>query len=184
MRVLAISTVALSLVGCATLPATQSTPFLPAGVYGVYEDNDIGALNFADWAFASAYNTRGNPIAAAKAIISLEYLAGELSDNPRWVSMDGTVKIRMKQARDEVRRIVGIWPDAPPQLVVNVMLQFTADLLAGNQAAATQVLSAPIFSQPPQATMQVLYNLPYVQSANLATSRAQAQSFPPGGPRS
>lgn len=174
---------ALSLAGCATLPGTQATPFLPPGVFGVYQDNDVGAINFAAWALASPGNTRGNPIEAARSVIAMEYLAGELSENPRWVGMDAAVKFRMRQARDDVRRTVGIRPDAPPQLVVNVMLQFVADLQVGNRPAAMQVLNAPVFSQPPPATLQVLANLPYVQSANLATARAEEQSFPSGGVR-
>jgi hypothetical protein len=174
----------LSVAGCASLPATRNTPFLPPGVFGTYEDNDIGALNQASWAFASSANTRGNPIEAAKAIVALEYLSGELMENPRWIGMDTLVKQRMNEARQELRRIVGIRLDAPPQLVVNALLQLSWDLQTGNQPAATQVLGSPIFSQTPQVTLQILSNLPYVQSANLAASRAQGQAFPPDGPRS
>ncbi|HEY0182555.1 MAG TPA: hypothetical protein VGC09_07065, partial [Rhodopila sp.] len=83
-----LASLALSLAGCATLPATRNTPFLPAGVFGVYEDNDIGAINLSAWAFSSPANTKGNPIDAAKAVIALEYLSGELEDNPRWVGID------------------------------------------------------------------------------------------------
>jgi hypothetical protein len=168
---------------CATLPATQRTPFLPPGVYGVYQDNDIGAINQSAWAFASPANTRGNPVEAAKAVVALEYLAGELRENPRWIGMDAAVKLHMGRARDELRRILGIRPDAPPQIVVNTLLALGLDLQMGNQPAVIQVLSSPVFTQPPEWTLQVLSNLPYVQEANLATSRAEGQSFPPGDVR-
>jgi len=184
MRVLSFSVLALSLAGCATLPASRNTPFLPPGVYGVYQDNDTGAINQSAWAFASPANTSGNPIEAAKAIVALEYLSGELAENPRWVSMDASVKLRMGQARQAVRQVVGIRPDAPPQLVVDALLQLSWELQTGNQPAVTQVLQAPIFTQPPPATLQSLAHLPYVQAANLATARAEAQAFPPGGIRS
>jgi hypothetical protein len=174
----------LAFAGCATLPATQRTPFLPPGVYGVYEDNDIGALNQSSWALASPANTKDNPIDAARAIIALEYLPGELTQNPRWVGMDAAIKSRMGVARGEMRQIVGIRPDAPPQLVVNALLQLSWDLQIGDQAAAMQVLSSAVFMKPPAETLQVLANLPYVESANLATARAQAQAFPNGGSRS
>ncbi|MEA2745513.1 MAG: hypothetical protein QOG25_3884 [Acetobacteraceae bacterium] len=173
----------LCLAACATLPATQRTPFLPAGVYGIYEDNDIGAINQSAWAFASPANTRGNPAEAAKAVVALEFLSGELRENPRWVGMDASVKLHIGRARDELRQILGIRPDAAPQVVVNTLLALGLDLQTGNQAAAMQVLSSPIFTQPPDRTLQVLSNLPYVQEANLATSRAEGQSFPPGGVR-
>jgi hypothetical protein len=174
---------ALCLSACATLPSTQQTPFLPPSVFGVYQDNDIGAINLSAWAFASPANTRGNPAEAARAVIALEYLAGELKDNPRWISMDASIKLRMGLARNELRQILGIRPDAPPQVVVNTLLALNLDLQSGNQPAAMQVLSSPIFLQQPNQTLQVLSNLPYVQEANLATTRAANQSFPVDGVR-
>jgi hypothetical protein len=168
---------------CTTLPGTERTPYLPPGVYGVYEDNDVGAINQSAWAFSSSANTRNNPVDAAKAVVALEYLTGELKENPRWVGMDASIPLRMGQARDQLRRILGIRPDAPPQVVVNTLLALGLDLLTGNQPAAMQVLASPIFTQKPERTLQVLSNLPYVQEANLATARAEEESFPVGGNR-
>jgi hypothetical protein len=169
------------LAACASLPATQQTPYLPEGVFGTYEDNDIGAINFSAWAFSSPTHTHGNPIEAARAIISLEYLPGELLENPRWIGMDRSIKQRLGQSRAALRQIVGIRPDAPPQLVVNTMLAFVMDLETGNLPVAMQVLASPLFTHPPERTFQVLSNLPYLQEANLATSRAEDESFPVGG---
>jgi hypothetical protein len=179
-----LTLLAFCLSACATLPATQQTPFLPAGVYGIYLDNDTGAINHAAWAFASPANTRGRPIEAAKAVVALEYLSGELKENPRWVEVDSLVKQRLAQARDQLRQILGIRPDAPPQVVVNTLLALTSDLEAGNQPAAMQVLASPLFIRPPEQTLQTLSNLPYVQEANLATTRVEDQSFADGGFRS
>jgi hypothetical protein len=179
MRVLIF--LAFFLAGCATLPATQRTPYLPPGVFGVYQDNDIGAINYSAWAFASPGNTQGNPAEAARAVVALEYLPGELTESPRWAGMDSSIKVRMDLARNDLRRILGIRPDAPPQFVVNAMLALAANLQAGNQPAALQVLAAPPFTLPPEQTLQLLANMPYVQEANLATSRAEGQSFPGGG---
>jgi hypothetical protein len=180
---LTLPLLALYLAACATLPASRDTPYLPAGVYGMYEDNDIGAINQSAWAFSSPANTSGNPVDAAKAVIALEYLSGELRENPRWVGMDAATKLHMAQARDDLRRILGIRPDAPSQLVVNALLQLSAGLQFGNQAGAAQALTSPVFTYPPQQTMQILSHLPYNQTANLATARAEAQSFPMGGTR-
>jgi hypothetical protein len=165
------------LAACATLPATERMPFLPPGVYGVYEDNDVGAINQSAWAFSSAANTRGDPVDAAKAVVALEYLPGEIRENPRWIGMGSSVPLRLEQAREELRSIVGIRPDAPPQVVVNTLLALGLNLQTGNQAAAMQVLASPIFIQPPERTLQILSNLPYVQTANLATARAEQESF-------
>jgi hypothetical protein len=174
----AVIVLACCLAGCATLPGTPQTPFLPPGVFGVYQDNDVGAINFSAWAFASPANTQGNPAEAARAVVALEYLPGELRENPRWVGMDASIKLRLGLARNDLRRILGIRPDAPPQVVVNAMLALAMNLQTGNQPAASQVLAGPPFTLPPEQTLQVLANLPYVQEANLATSRAEGQSFP------
>ena len=163
----------VSLGACATLPATERTPFLPAGVFGTYQDNDVGAINTAAWAFASPENTRGNPVEAAKGVIALEYLPGELSENPRWIGLDRSIKLRLGNARLNLRDTLGIRPDAPPQIVVNTLLALVVDLQAGNQPTAMQVLASPLFTLPPKQTLQILSNLPYVQAANLATSRAE-----------
>jgi hypothetical protein len=175
--VIGIAVLAGSLAACATLPATERTPFLPPGVYGTYLDNATGAINFAAWAFASPANTQGNPVEAARAVVALEYLPGELRENPRWVGMDAAVKLHMGRSRVALREILGIPLTVPPQLVVNTMLAFALDLQTGNQPAAMEVLASPIFTKPPEQTLQVLANLPYIQEANLATQRAESQSF-------
>ncbi len=176
-----VSVLALGLAGCATLPPTPATPYLPAGVYGVYLDNDTGAINQSSWAFASPANTRGNPVDAARAVIALEYLPGELHENPRWVGMDSATKLHMAQARDDLRRILGIRPDAPSQAVVNALLRLSAGLQFGDRAEVAEALASPVFTLPPEETLQRLSNLPYDRTANLATAFAEAQMFPGGG---
>src|SRR5580698_5726456 len=113
MRALAgLWLLAFGLAGCATLPPTEQTPFLPAGVFGVYQDNDTGAINHAAWAFASPANTRNNPVDAAKAVVALEYLSGELRENPRWIGIDSSIDVPIGRARDQLRGILGIREDA------------------------------------------------------------------------
>jgi hypothetical protein len=158
----------LSLAACGALPAAQATPYLPPGVFGVYEDNDIGAINFAAWAFASPANTAGRPLDAMKAVIAVEYLPGELQENPRWIAIGRDPRFNLAQARRDVRQALGIRPDAPPQMVVNVLLNALA---TGDQAGTLRALSSPIFLQPPDQTLARFARMPYVQSANLATSR-------------
>lgn len=178
-----VSLLVCCLAACGTLPSSSRTPYLPPGVYGVYEDNDIGAISQSAWAFASPANTKGNPIEAAKAAVALEYLSGELKENPRWISMDASIPLHMARARDAVRTVLGIRIEVPPQIVVNTLLALTLDLQDGNRRAAMQTLTSPIFIYPPAQTLQRLSNLPYVQQANLATARAAEQSFPVGGGR-
>jgi hypothetical protein len=50
-------------------------------------------------------------------------------------------------------------------------------LQTGNQPAAMEVLTSPVFTRPPAQTLQILSNLPYEREANLATSRAANQNL-------
>ncbi len=172
----------IALAGCVSISVPPlPTPMLPPMVWGTYLDNDVGAIEFAAWAFATPANTRGNPGEAARAIIALEYLSGELSDSPRWAAVDSTVKFRIRQARDEARQVVGIRADAPPQVVVNALLAFAENMTWGNQPAAIAVLTQPLFTKGPQGTFDTLAAMPYIQQANLATSRVASQALYRGG---
>jgi hypothetical protein len=167
---------------CGTLPANGDTPYLPPGVYGIYEDNDVGAINQSAWAFASASRIRNDPVDAAKAVIAVEYLAGDLNSNARWIGMSLGPKVEMVRAQGELRQVLGIRADAPPQVAVNSLLGVVGALMAGDQPAALQALSGPAFTKPPPETLALLTNLPYVPAANYATMAAAEQELPGGGP--
>jgi hypothetical protein len=170
---------ALTLAACtAATPPPDSAP-LPFGTFGLL-DNDVGAANLASWAFASPARTRNDPVDAARACAAIDFLAGELSSNPRWVTLSPLTKREMLQARADVRRVLGIAPDAPSQAVVNALLQFAAALQAGDQQAAMRALSSPVFTLPPQQTLHILSNLPAIQSANVASIDAANQMLPGG----
>ncbi len=169
--------VCLSIAACAGVQPLPSTAQLPPAFYGTLTDNDIGAINEASWALGSPDRTRGNPVEALRAVVAVEYLAGELNTNPRWAVMSPIAKMEMLQARGEVRRVLGIRPDVPSQVVVNAEIWAMWDLERGDAAAAQQVLSAPIFTQPPQQTMQVLNNLPTLPAARAATAGAELEEF-------
>jgi hypothetical protein len=160
------------LFACAPVSPSIAPPVLPPGVFRVYEDNDVGALNQSSWAFAIPQRTHDDPIDAARAVIAVEYLADELPSNPRWVGMDVTSTLGMIRARKDTRRVLGIVQDAPPRIVVEALLRLTAALSADDQAGAIRVLGSPVFTRPPSQTLHILSNLPYIQSANIATLRA------------
>lgn len=166
----------LVLSACGTLPRSARTPELPPGVFGMDQDTDTGAINNSARVFASPRNTLGDPLAAIRAIVGLEYLAGELKENPRWIGMDETVKLRMVQARDDLRGVLGIPRDIDPQAVVDALLRLGVDLKYGRAEDAKAVLTTPVFTLTPEQTLQRLSNLPYMEQANLATSRAEAEA--------
>jgi hypothetical protein len=151
---------------------------LPPGLYGIYEDNDVGAINLSSWAFASPQRTFNDPVDAIKAVVAIEYLADELNVSPRWIGMSPFAKQEMVEARVEVRRVLGIVPDAQSQIVINALLSAAWQLQAGNQTEAARALGTPPFSLPPERTLQLLASLPFIRSANIATMDAAGQSAP------
>jgi hypothetical protein len=170
--------VCFALAACA-IPPPPDTALVPFAAFGTM-DNDVGAANQASWAFASPARTLNHPVDAARAAAAVDYLAGELSSNPRWVALSPLTKREMLQARVDVRRVLGILPNAPSQVVVNSLLQFAVEWQFGDQQNALQAVASPAFTLPPQQTLQVLNRLPYIQSANIATAEAASQMFPGG----
>jgi hypothetical protein len=174
--VISMLSVAL-LCACAPLPPSVVSPLLPPGVFGAYEDNDVGALNQSSWAFAAPRRTHDDPIDAAGTVIAVEYLADELPTNPRWVGKYVASTVGMAQAWIDTRRVLDIAPEAPPRLVVDALLRLTLAPDAGDRAAALRILGSPVFTLPPPRTLQILSNLPYIRSANLATLQAANEAL-------
>jgi hypothetical protein len=164
---------------CAAATPPPDTAQVPPGAFGLF-DNDVGAANIASWAFGSSARTRNDPVDAARACAAIDFLAGELRSNPRWIGLSPFTKHDMLQARGDIRQVLGIRPDAPSQIVVNALLQFAAAWQVGDQAAATRVLTAPVFTLPPQQTLQILADLPPIRSANIASADAPNQMLPGG----
>lgn len=168
----------LAIAACTTQPPIDAAT-LRFAAFGTM-DNDVAAVNQAAWAFAVASRTANNPVDAARAVAGIDYLAGELSVNPRWVMVSPLTKQKMLQARFDVRQVLGIAPNVPSQVVLNAMLGFANAWQDGNQPAAMQMLAAPGFTLPPDRMLQVLSNMPYIQSANIASIDA-AREMMPGG---
>ena len=169
---------AACLAACGPLPPPTDTAQLPPGVFGPL-DQDIPATQYAQYAFADAARTYGNPAAGAEAVLAMDYIAGELNTSPRWANIAATTQLELLQARKDVRAAVGIAPNARSQLVVDSLMAARNDLAAGNQAAAVAALTNPAFPAGGAAAVLALTNLPYVQSANVATAHAAAELYGP-----
>lgn len=172
----------LPVLSCALATPVPDTAQLPFAAFGTM-DNDVAAANQASWAFAAPARTRNDPVDAARACAAIDFLAGELSSNPRWLSISPLTKQQMLQARVDVRRVLGIEPGVRSQVVVNALMGFAAAWQAGNEQGAIQMLAAPGFSLPPPQMLQILGNLPFVQSANVASIEAAQQMLPGGDNR-
>ncbi|HUB12361.1 MAG TPA: hypothetical protein VMB34_10420 [Acetobacteraceae bacterium] len=173
----AVVVLCVSLAACALEQPPPSTSQLPPGFYGTWVDNDLGAINDASYALGSPARTHNDPVEALRAAIAVEYLGGEVNTAERWFRMSPITKMQMLEARAEMRQALGIRPDAPSQLVVNVLIAAMVDLMHDNQAAAMHVFASPLFGQPPERTWAVLNDLPYMPAARVATSDAELQLY-------
>lgn len=178
-RIVVIALCAL-LAACTAATPPPDTAQLPFAAFGTM-DNDVGAANVASAAFASPARTANDPVDGARACAAIDYLAGELSSNPRWLDLSPFTKQEMLQARVDVRAALGVAPGAPSQMVVGALLQFASAWQAGNQQAALPFLGPPAFLHGPQQTLQILANLPYIATANRASIDAANQMLPGGG---
>jgi hypothetical protein len=169
MLLLRMAGVALALAGCAYITPPPDTAVIPASAALTWQ-GDFVAIQHAQWAWADPSRTHGLPAQAALAVAEVDYLAGDLSSNPGWAGMSSFAKLRMLQARADIRHALGIAPDASSQAVVDAMLATQAALAADDRAGALTALSAPIFNLGAAPTLALLGALPYVQSANIATA--------------
>jgi hypothetical protein len=169
-RGLAAACLAAALSGCAPIQTPPNTAQIPAWAASVWPGDFIAVLH-AQWAWADPARTHGLPAQGALAVAEVDYLAGDLSSNPVWVG-SSFARLRMLQARVDVRAVLGIAPDASSQSVVDAMLAVRLALDAGDRQKAVDALSAPIFTLGPEKTFALLGALPYVQAANIATAMA------------
>ena len=167
-----------TLTACGPLPPPADTARLPPGVFSPL-DQTVPATQYAQYAFADASRTYGNPVAGAQAVLALEYIAGELNTGPRWAYIPATVQLQLLQARLDTRKAIGISLGAPSQVVVDSLVQARHELQLGDTAGAQAALANPVFNAPPAAVLERLTNLPYVPSANVATSRAAESVLSP-----
>ncbi len=130
-------------------------------------------FRYSAWAFASPARTRGDPVSAATAVAAVDYAAGDISVDQNWQAFSPIIADQMLQARQDVRRTLGILPNAPSQEVVNRMLGASFALRHGDRAAALSALNTPNFTLGPERTLALLTDLPFIPIANRATIQAE-----------
>ena len=153
--------------------APPDIPAVPPAALGTNGDVDQAAAGIAGWAFADPGRTRGRPVEAARAVISLEYLASAVSNNPRYIGTPALNQQQLLAARQEVRDALGVAQGAPSQALVDALIGVEQAVIAGDAAAQERALSGPLFTLGPQATLQRLAYLPPLPVANVATQRIQ-----------
>jgi hypothetical protein len=157
----------LTITGCT--PSLVDTALMPPST-GLSDPGN--AIQYTYWAFASPARTQNDPVSAARAVAALDYLGGVLSTSPSWQFSAPLISSEMVDAREAVRRVLGIAPTAKSQDVVNSMATVASALAQGNRAAALAALNAPIFTLGPEKTLALLTNMPAIRQANIATAHA------------
>lgn len=168
----------LALAACADVqPFVPDTARLPPGALGGGFDPDVTAVNQAQWAFADSGRTYGRPIEAARAALSMDYIAGQLYTSPRWGNLSALTKQQLLQGREEVRTALGVAPGATSQQVVDGLAAASNALVANDPAAAARALTTPVFPAGGQQVLATLANMPYLRMANVSTMRAANELF-------
>jgi hypothetical protein len=141
------------LAACAT--ADPSAP----GVYIAGAGDPVrGAALNAPFQFGALEKQRGQPAKVALSLTQLEYLTAQIPASGYWQNqVSGTTILALQLGRTEMRRALGIRPDAQPAAVMSV----------GARAA----LSTSDFTLGGEGTLQRLANLPPLPQAAAAAGQ-------------
>lgn len=168
-RVLTLLAV-LAATACGT-QTNYDVAIMPRTASGTPVMSDQGAIGLSSYALGNRSSIENHPAEAARAVASIDYLAGALYENPHWDGIPATHKINMLQGRQEVRRVLGIAPGTPSQVVVNSLIAAAQAFDAHDPAAQRAALPSSVFTLGPDQTIALLTNLPELPAANVAAQR-------------
>lgn len=140
---------------------------------GIGMDQSGQAINRARDAFAEPSRLRGRPAAAARAVADVEFLAVDLQ-RLRFVGSDPLLGPSMLAARSELRGVLDIDPQAPPQPVIDSLLAAAAAIDDGGDPIPA--LTRPFFRAGASDTLVRLNALPPVPRTVEATTRAMGMT--------
>lgn len=161
----------LVLAGCGG-PTLVDTAVMPLNGGGTPLLSDQGAIQYSAYVLGSPGQAAGKPGDAARALASIDYLAGALYSNPHWTGFPAITKQLMLQGRAEVRRYLAVAPGTPSQVVVTDLLRAAAAFEGQDVAAAKAALPASVFTLGPDRTTALLTNMPPLPQANVAAQQA------------
>ena len=169
-----LTLLAVLAVAACGLQTNYDVAIMPRTSAGTPVLSDQGAIGLASYALGNRGSIENHPGEAARAVASIDYLAGALYENPRWTGISAVHKINMLQGRDEVRQVLNVAPGAPSQAVVDGLIAAAVAFDAGDIAAARAALPASVFTLGPDQTIALLTNLPQLPAANVAAQRVNS----------
>ncbi len=153
---------------CTPYQEPAPTVSLPRDAVAGATDPMRASLALTSSVFARPQRLAGQPAVAARAIASMEYLTVDLPENARTRGNVAAIVPQLQVARGEWRAALGITADAPPQEVINRLFAAARALDNGDQPAAVQALTAPIFTRGGAGTLAALNDLPPLRQTNAA----------------
>lgn len=118
----------------------------------------------------------GRPAAAARAAVQMEVLATAFREDPRYVhEATGAVQHSTRLGQAELRRAIGIAPEAPSASVVASLRGAAAALDQGRPARAEAALSGPDYPAGGAETLARLGSLPHLPRVAEAAGAAAAE---------
>ena len=180
IRIAAALAAGLCIAGC-TPVTPPDTAVMPLTLGGTPVLSDVGAMQLSSYALGAPSRTSGDPVTGARAVASIDYLAGALYSNPHWVYVSAVTKAQMVEGKSEVRRVLGIDPRASSQDVVDRLIAASYAMEGRDVARANEALTSPAFTLGPGPTLALLTDLPYLPAANVAAQKANQESTPRDG---
>jgi hypothetical protein len=161
--------------GCTPSPYPPPSASLPAdAVVGAGDPTRAAVFNTAA-AFGSPATLQGRPDQAARAVANYEYLTVEIPYGARYRGLNAILQPQLEEGRAELRGVLGVRPDAPPQQVIDALYAASRALQAGDTAAADRILSGPAFTAGGAATLARLSALPPVPKVAFAAVNTQME---------
>lgn len=184
-RVLALCLVPVGLLvsACVQAPGTPPERGLAYGeLFGAPITTDPVATSVASTSYylrsPGALNAR--PALAAQVVAQYEFAAAEL-EGLRFVGISPLTQILMRQGREEVRGILGVRADAPPEAVIRSLVAAAGALAREDRAGAEAAVAPAVFVKPPAEVLALLDDMPTAVQAGRAAAFAEAQLNRPDG---
>jgi len=119
----------------------------------------------------------GQPWETARLIQSLEFLAVELPNGPRWNVLLPMAQIAVPRARGEWRQAFGIAADARAQEVIDSLTVVRTAFARRSPSGAIDALRTPLFTPGGQGTLNLLGDPPALPRSRRALVDARQELF-------
>lgn len=153
-------------------PALVSLP--RDAVTGAGDPTRAAVFNTA-YAFGTPASLAGKPEEAARAAANFEYLTIEIPYGARYRTLNAILQPQLEAGRAELRQVLGVRPDAPPQQVIDALYAAARALQAGDPAAADRILSNQNFTAGGATTLATLGALPPMPKVATAAVHTQQE---------